>query len=354
MSAARTLSIGLVVPCRDEAAVVVRKLANLAACEWPDGARHRVVVVDDGSRDGTAELAREFARDTASSLERVEIDVVTNLGAPGKVSALRTGLDVLSNHGGEYDLVGTTDADVCLEPRALVELERAFAATPSLGLACASQRFVASLADDGTCRAADGRELVDAGGRYDRLTAAVRRFESRRDKLFSAHGQLLLWRRELGVAPRPGVAADDIDLVISVRSLGAGTRMVADARFLEPKVPAGPDRRSQEDRRARAYFAVFEGRTGLGRGAFDRAQWLLYRHLPRLAPRLWHGSFVLLAVVLGLLFSPWWALLSPALWAIVVATPVGRDLERLLRVVARASREAAAHPGGDRWEMARR
>src|SRR5262245_11771746 len=101
-------TLGVIVPCRDEAAVVARKLANLARCEWPASQwPHRIVVVDDGSRDATAKLAREAA--AAFDPARVRVDVVANAGRPGKIGAIAQGLTALVR---DADLVVLTDADV--------------------------------------------------------------------------------------------------------------------------------------------------------------------------------------------------------------------------------------------------
>ena len=56
-------TLGVVVPCRNERAVIARKLLNLALLRWPetDGRPHRIVVVDDGSEDGTAGVAGALA-----------------------------------------------------------------------------------------------------------------------------------------------------------------------------------------------------------------------------------------------------------------------------------------------------
>ncbi|MCB9913571.1 MAG: glycosyltransferase [Planctomycetes bacterium] len=199
------LRLGVLVPCRDEAAVVARKLADLAAQRWPACARpHRVVVVDDHSRDDTGARARGCAPALAAA--GVELLVSASARRPGKNGALEHGLALLA----DVDLVVLTDADVLLGADALARLAEAFAADPRLGLACGEQVFVDDLDDlDAARPAAQG---------WDRWTARVRRLESRCGALFSVHGQLLAWRAELGLAPRAGVAADDVDLMLQARA----------------------------------------------------------------------------------------------------------------------------------------
>ena len=55
-------SVSVVVPARNEARNIQRVLASLAASDHPD---FEIVVVDDRSEDGTAELARQVPRGNA-------------------------------------------------------------------------------------------------------------------------------------------------------------------------------------------------------------------------------------------------------------------------------------------------
>lgn len=343
--------LGVIVPCRNEAAVIGRKLANLARLTWPGGAgAHAVLVVDDGSEDDTADQARAAAgRAAADSLPSVT--VLANRHGPGKAGALATGLDQL---GDRVELVLLTDADVVFREDALTHLASAFAADPRLGMACGSQEFVVDLADDGRPLGADGAEPVPAPGRYDRWTAAVRAAESRAGRLVSVHGQLLAWRRDLALAPSPGIAADDLDLMAQVRQRGLRVEKLAGARFLEVKTPAGPGRAAQERRRAAAYFQVVPRlRPAADAPLAERLHLAAYRLLPGATPWL-----VLLALAAGLAAASWW--LGPSglgiglsLVALALLTTPGRRLARLLLVIDRARRAAARQAPADRWEMAR-
>jgi len=351
-------TLGVIVPCRNEADIVARKVANLVRARWPASPRpHRLVIVDDGSDDETAERAREALQRHAAAFEqcRVKAAVVRNDVRPGKPGAIRAGLEHLA---GSCDLFVLTDADVSIEPDALAVLAAAFE-VPELALACGAQRFVTDLAGDGGAAGADGGLPVDAGAAFDRLTARVRRFESGRGRLFSVHGQLLAWHASLGLAPTPGLAADDLDLMLQVRAAHAAdpagpwrVELVTGAVFLEVKTRARARAGEQELRRARAYVQVV--RAWDGKPAARGFQWTFYRHVPLAAPA---ATVVAIAGVLatGAAFAGVsGALLAAAAVAVVCATPGGRGWVRLVRRIHEANRMQEAADLPERWEMARR
>jgi glycosyltransferase involved in cell wall biosynthesis len=346
------MRVGVLVPCRNEALVIERKLANLARIAWPpaDGP-HLLVVVDDGSEDGTAELAREAARRHLRSREDVRVLVVANAVRPGKPGAIQQGLLELA---GQVELVLLTDADVVAADGALLALAAAFAEDTELALACGSQSFVRDLAEDGSARSRDLGELRPAAGLYDRASARVRRLESRYGRLFSVHGQWLAWRASLGIAPRLGLAADDLDLMLQVRARASGprgVRMLGAARFHEVKTPAGDRAEAQALRRARAYVQVLRASRPSG-GALDRAQWCFYRYAPLHAPLA--AALLALAVPLAAwFFDPRAALAAAALIVVLLGTGAGRRLVRLLATISRANALESRGSLPERWEMAR-
>nr|WSX53225.1 glycosyltransferase [Streptomyces sp. NBC_00974] len=83
-------SVAIVVPARDEAAVLPRSLPSLLAQDYPGEAQ--VILVDDGSTDGTAALARRLARAHLGLPLTVVSPGDPHPGWTGKLWALRHGI----------------------------------------------------------------------------------------------------------------------------------------------------------------------------------------------------------------------------------------------------------------------
>ncbi|WP_181809126.1 glycosyltransferase [Streptomyces shenzhenensis] len=106
----------VVVPARDEAAVLPLSLPSLLAQDYPG--RAEVFLVDDGSTDGTGELARELAvRGGGLPLTVSSPGGEPPAGWTGKLWALRHGIALARARGPEYLLL--TDADIAHEPDSL-------------------------------------------------------------------------------------------------------------------------------------------------------------------------------------------------------------------------------------------
>ena len=326
----------VLIPCRNEERVIARKLENLRAIAWPAAAApHRVVVVDDGSQDQTALLARDFV---AEFRPDAELCVIQNTQRAGKPGAMRCGLELLEPG---FELVVLSDADVELADAALTALAAAFEREPRLGMACGAQRFVGV---DGT---------GDASAGWDRWTARVRQLESRLGALYSVHGQLLAWRARLGLLPRLGIAADDIALALEVRAKGLRVELVRDAVFLERKTPPGPDAEAQALRRARAYLQVVRAVRPRLPGRLGRLQCALYRALPPMASTLTWILLAAVALVPCLAFQGWWRAAGLlCVWLALGSSP-GRRWLRLVSIIARARDEERRATLSESWEMTR-
>jgi biofilm PGA synthesis N-glycosyltransferase PgaC len=115
----------------DEEAYLRRSLASLAAqTEPPD----QLLLVDDGSTDGSGELAEEFAagHDWARAVRRPprprERD---RLADAAEIRAFSWAVERLEPG---WDAVGKLDADMELTPRVLESVRRELAADPRLGM----------------------------------------------------------------------------------------------------------------------------------------------------------------------------------------------------------------------------
>ncbi|MFE1250724.1 glycosyltransferase [Streptomyces sp. NPDC058735] len=117
-------SVCVVVPARDEAAVLPAALPSLLLQDYPG--RAEIFLVDDGSADGTGELARELARRHAGLPLTVDTPGEPPAGWTGKLWAVRHGISLARARDPEYLLL--TDADIAHAPdslRTLVAAARA-------------------------------------------------------------------------------------------------------------------------------------------------------------------------------------------------------------------------------------
>ncbi|MBO8184239.1 glycosyltransferase [Streptomyces sp. DW4-2] len=116
-------SVAVVVPARDEAEVLPLTLPTLLAQDYPGHAH--ILLVDDGSGDGTGALARELA-DRAPDGPPL---TVLRPGEPepgwtGKLWAVRHGIAHARSGTAEPELLLLTDADIAHEPDSLRRLVR--------------------------------------------------------------------------------------------------------------------------------------------------------------------------------------------------------------------------------------
>ncbi|MFJ8095690.1 glycosyltransferase [Streptomyces griseofuscus] len=111
-------SVCVVVPARDEAAVLPASLPSLLAQDYPG--RAEVFLVDDGSTDGTGELARALSERHGGLPLTVGSPGEPPAGWTGKLWAVRHGIALARAREPEYLLL--TDADIAHAPDSLREL----------------------------------------------------------------------------------------------------------------------------------------------------------------------------------------------------------------------------------------
>ena len=140
--------VGVVVPARDEAALLPETLPTLLAQDYPG--ELVLWLVDDASSDGTAQVARTLA-DRAGTPLTVLAALPPPPGWTGKLNALRCGVDAAGRAAVEFLLL--TDADVAHHPGSLRRLVAA---------ALAEERDLVSLMALLRVRSAWERALVPA------------------------------------------------------------------------------------------------------------------------------------------------------------------------------------------------
>jgi cellulose synthase/poly-beta-1,6-N-acetylglucosamine synthase-like glycosyltransferase len=214
-----TPSVSIVIALHNEASVLPQKLGNLQELDYPAD-KLEVVLVSDGSSDGTDELLR--------SLEPAGTRVLVLPSHQGKAEALNRGIALARG-----EILVFTDARQTLEPDAVRSLVAGFA-DPAVG--CVSGELM--LGD----RSEPARE---AGiGLYWGMEKKIRQWEGATGSVVGATGALYAIRKELAVPLPSGTILDDVYIPLAVAR--AGKRVV-----FEPQARAWdiPSPHSREFRR---------------------------------------------------------------------------------------------------------
>jgi len=310
----RPASVSVLIPCRDEAAIIQRKIQNSLRLRFPDYRSCEILVVDDGSTDDSVELARQEAARWSESSGLPAVRCLSNRFEPGKAGAIRTGFEAASG-----EIVMLTDTDVLIESEALTRALAPFE-DPRTGVVCGEQAYCESLGEDAAAPGDAWNQragaIMDPPERrdsfYDKMMRRVRRFESRVDSTCVTHGQMLLFRRDLEIEARSGIASDDMDLCFQARKLGFRTRYAEGARFWEERPRSLAARTRQGKRHGMSIAQVlWVNRDMLLRrkyGLFGLVslplQWALMMVQPVLLPVL-----LTMGVISTLVFAPLWGAL---------------------------------------------
>ncbi len=188
----------LLIPAHNEADVIQRKLDNAVTLDYPRD-RLQILVVDDGSTDGTVELVRPF-------LSR-GVTLIQQAARGGKMAAVNTGFARATG-----DIVVLSDASPSYESHSLQVLARRFA-DPSVGVVV------------GTLAVWDAVTAVaKPAGLYWRYEAALRRWESKTGSTVAVHGNMFAIRKALYRPLQTGTINDEFSIAMEV--LRQGYRVV--------------------------------------------------------------------------------------------------------------------------------
>lgn len=196
--------VSVVMVVRNEEARLREKLQNLLSLDYP-AEQFQLVVVSDGSTDGTETILREAAQDP-------RIQIVLNLLSRGKACGLNDGVGAAQG-----DVVVFTDARQHIEAGALRLLMENFA-DPKVG--AASGELMLGHPENG--------EVNRGMGIYWRVEKSVRELESGTGSVIGATGAFYAVRRQL-VAQVPAETILD-DVFIPMEVVRQGYRVVFDSR----------------------------------------------------------------------------------------------------------------------------
>lgn len=203
--------ITVLIPARDEAEVIAQSLAGLQK----QGSSLKVILIDDGSSDGTAERARRTCSDSEPNVLLTIIPgAPLPLGWAGKLWALEQGWQQART-----DLILLLDADIRLEPGIVASLKNKLQ-KEELGLI--------SLMAELRMESFWEKLLVPAFIYYFKLVYPFALANSPRAKLGAAAGGCILLRREAlgklgGFGALRDAIIDDCTLAQKVKSAGYKT-----------------------------------------------------------------------------------------------------------------------------------
>jgi Glycosyl transferase family 2 len=231
-SAATTPRVSLLCAAHNEAGVIVEKIENCLALDYPPD-RLQIIIASDGSTDGTVPLAEPYADE-----DRIQL---LSLPRVGKATALNAAID--QAYG---DVLVFTDANSLLQRDALRHIVAPLA-DHSVGGVAGNQRYLG-----------DPRSGTIGERKYWDVERVMKRWQTRAGSATSATGALYAVRRSL-VEPVPVGVTDDFWTSTGV--IARGHRLVFEQRAVAWE-PVSTDERKEFDRKLRV---MTRGLTAIGR-----------------------------------------------------------------------------------------
>ncbi|GAB4479197.1 MAG: glycosyltransferase family 2 protein [Anaerolineae bacterium] len=297
--APHTPPLTVIIPAFNEAAVIARKIENTLAMDYPPE-QMQIIVVDDGSDDGTPDIVRGYA-------DR-GIELISDAVRRGKVAAMNRAVKLARG-----EIIVFTDADVTGEPDALRCMIENFA-DERVGCVTSGHRILR-----------EGSSVGESNDLYWRYESIIKVAESRIHSSLAASGHMLAVRRDL-VEPLPeDMVIDDFYRALTV--IRQGYRVIYEPRAIMWQRPVV----SMEDevkRRKRMTGGRYQVLTMLGQflphfPAGLSFMLISHKFLRPLIPFYMMAALVL-NVALVAIPVPWWGRETPAVWIGLLALLAGQ------------------------------
>ncbi len=241
--------VSLIVAAFNEEKYLPRKLRNLEELDYPRD-RMQVVIVSDGSTDGTNEILR---RTNVSNTEAVILNE-----NKGKANALNCGVA-----RARHELLILSDTSSVFHRDAVRKLVRHFC-DRSVGTVCGTVQLVGS------------DESRNTEGTYWKYDQALRLMEGRLGATIVATGAIYATRRECFVPLHPSTILDD--LIVPMNTRRAGLRIVHDPEAIAKEYSA-ESVANEFTRRVRLAVGSFRALSSLMTLRLDAlSAWTLFSH----------------------------------------------------------------------------
>lgn len=217
-----TPTVTLIVACHNPGPLLLRKIDNSLALDYPPEKRS-ILIVSDGSTDGSAGYLRTLNKDAVRGIVLERHD--------GKAAALNEAISLATS-----DILVFSDVDAQLPADTLRTMMRHFA-DPTIGGVCGQRVLTKGEA-----------ALHDAQASYVGWDSRIKQLESRIGSTTSNDGKLYALRREAA-----GPIADGVtdDLYAALGAISRGWRFIFDgeAQALVPTPAKSPDHEISRRRR---------------------------------------------------------------------------------------------------------
>ena len=219
-------SVSLVICAYNEEKTISRKLENTLEIDYPKD-RLELIALDNGSTDGTFEIAKKFEKNGVKVYSLSEEN-------RGKSAGLNVAFKLAKG-----DVIAISDVDCFLKKDVLLKSMPYFA-DPSVGAVCGSQILLNPEESVST-------QMEDSLQSYYKL---IRKAESNIDSTILYNGEFAAFRKNLIGRLDEDVGADDTQIAIKIKESGHRALFLNEANFHEYAPSSSKMRWRQKVRRS--------------------------------------------------------------------------------------------------------